>query len=192
VAVVAPIFERVGQLDYFSTALVFDSDGRLVGRYRKAHIPELPDYQEKFYFQPGDQGFPVFATRYAAIGVQISWDNFFPEGMRVLGLGGAELVFSPTSASVVASHQKWERAMVGAAVYNGFYVFRVNRVKGEDHLPFYGKSFCVDPNGDFVVEPSGPQEGVILAEVEPSSVKIARDDWPFLKDRRPELYKALS
>ncbi|MGH7411294.1 MAG: nitrilase-related carbon-nitrogen hydrolase [Candidatus Methylomirabilis sp.] len=192
VAVVAPIFERASSLECYSTALVFDADGTLLGRYRKNHIPQLPNYQERFYFEPGNLGLPVFATRYGAIGVQISWDTFFPEGMRLLALAGAELVFAPTSSSVVASHAKWERAIVGGAVYNGFFVFRVNRVEGEDELSFYGKSFCADPNGDFVVEPSGVSEGVILAEIDMTWVKAAREAWPFLQNRRPGLYKQLA
>ena len=192
VAIVAPIFERESGLDCYSTALVFDADGTLIGRYRKNHIPQLPNYQERFYFQPGNLGFPVFATRYATVGVQISWDNFFPEGMRLLALAGAELVFAPTSASVVASHSKWERAIVASAVYNGLFVFRVNRVEGEDELSFYGKSFCADPNGDFVVEPSGGGEGVILAEIDTTWVKAVREAWPFLQNRRPEIYKELA
>ena len=170
---------------------MFDADGTLLGRYRKNHIPQLPNYQERFYFQPGNLGFPVFATRYATVGVQISWDNFFPEGMRLLALAGAELVFAPTSASVVASHSKWERAIVASAVYNGLFVFRVNRVEGEDELSFYGKSFCADPNGDFVVEPSGGGEGVILAEIDTTWVKAVREAWPFLQNRRPESYRGL-
>ncbi len=192
VAVVAPVFERASSLEYYNTALVFDADGTLLGRYRKNHIPQLPNYQERFYFQPGNLGFPVFATRYASIGVQISWDNFFPEGMRLLALEGAELVFAPTSASVVASHSKWERAIVAGAVCNGFFVFRVNRVEGEDELSFYGKSFCADPNGDFVVEASGASEGVILAEIDLTWVKAVREAWPFLQNRRPEIYKGLA
>jgi N-carbamoylputrescine amidase len=192
VVVVAPIFERATNPVFYNTALVFDADGTLLGRYRKNHIPQLPHYQERFYFQPGDLGFPVFHTKYGPIGVQISWDNFFPEGARLLALMGADLLFAPMSASVAASHAKWERAIVGSAVYNGLFVFRVNRVEGEDGLPFYGKSFCADPNGDFVVEPSGASEGVILAEIDLEWVKAVRGAWPFLHDRRPGIYKELT
>jgi len=192
VAVVAPVFERASSLVCYSTALVFDADGTLLGRYRKNHIPQLPNYQERFYFQPGDLGFPVFHTRFGAIGVQISWDNFFPEGSRLLALMGADVIFAPMSASVVVSHSKWERAIVANAVCNGCFVFRVNRVEGQDELPFYGKSFCADPNGDFVVEPSGAGEGVILAEIDTRWVKAVREVWPFLQDRRPGLYKELA
>lgn len=192
VAVVAPIFERGSDHVCYNTALVYDADGTLLGRYRKNHVPELPNYHEKFYFQPGNQGFPVFRTRYGAIGVQISWDNFFPEGLRLLALTGAEVVFAPMAASVEASHSKWERAILGSAIYNGVFVFRVNRVEGEDGLPFYGKSFCADPNGDFVVEPSGASEGVILAEIDLTWVRTVRDIWPFLQDRRAEIYTGLA
>jgi len=191
VVVVAPIFERGDDAAYYNTALVFDADGTLLGRYRKNHIPQLPNYQERFYFQPGNQGFPVFHTRYATIGIQISWDNFFPEGSRLLALHGADVIYAPMSASVIASSAKWERAIVGSAVYNGVFVFRVNRVEGEDGLPFYGRSFCVDPSGDFVVEPSGASEGVILAEIDLGWVKTVRGIWPFLQDRRPEIYAGL-
>jgi len=111
--------------------------------------------------------------------------------VRLLALTGAELVFAPMSASVAASHAKWERAIVGSAVSNGLFVFRVNRVEGEDGLPFYGKSFCADPNGDFVVEPSGRSEGVILAEIDLGWVKAVRGAWPFLRDRRPGIYKGV-
>ncbi len=191
VAVVAPIFERGDDIAYYNTALVFDADGTLLGRYRKNHIPQLPNYQERFYFQPGNQGFPIFRTRYATIGIQISWDNFFPEGSRLLALQGAEVVFAPMSASVAASSAKWERAIVGGAVCNGIFIFRVNRIEGEDGLPFYGRSFCVDPNGDFVVEPSGASEGVILAEIDMSWVKTVKEIWPFFQERRPEIYTGL-
>lgn len=192
VAVVAPIFERGTDGAHYNTALVYDADGTLIGRYRKNHLPQLSNYQERFYFQPGNQGFPVFHTRYATIGVQISWDNFFPEGSRLLALQGAEVICAPTSASIVASHAKWERALVGSAVYNGVFVFRVNRVAGDGELPFYGKSFCVDPNGDFVVEPSGADEGIVLAEIDLQWVKTVRGIWPFLQERRPELYTGLA
>lgn len=189
--VVAPIFERGIDEAYYNTALVFDADGSLLGRYRKNHLPQLSNYQERFYFRPGNQGFPVFQTRYAVIGVQISWDNFFPEGSRLLSLQGAEVICAPTSASIVASHAKWERALVGSAVYNGVFVFRVNRVAGVDEVPFYGKSFCVDPNGDFVVEPSGADEGIVLTEIDLRWVKTVRGIWPFLQERRPEIYAGL-
>jgi len=192
VVVVAPIFERGSNHVCYSTALVFDADGTLLGRYRKNHIPQLLNYQEKFYFHPGNKGFPVFRTRYGAIGVQISWDNFFPEGSRLLALAGADVVFAPMAASVAASHAKWQRAIEANAIYNGFFVFRVNRVEGEDGLPFYGKSFCADPNGDFVVEPSGASEGVILAEIDMKWVKAVREAWPFMHDRRPEIYAGLA
>ncbi len=191
VAVVAPIFERGSDAAYYNTALVFDADGSLLGRYRKNHVPQLSNYQERFYFRPGNQGFPVFRTRYATLGVQISWDNFFPEGSRLLALQGAEVICAPTSASIVASHAKWERALVGSAVCNGVFVFRINRVAGVDELPFYGKSFCVDPNGDFVVEPSGGDEGIVLAEIDLRWVKTVRGIWPFLEERRPEIYEGL-
>jgi N-carbamoylputrescine amidase len=163
----------------------------MLGVYRKNHIPDLPNYQERFYFRPGNLGFPVFRTRYATIGVQTCWDNFFPEGARALGLKGAEILFCPTACSTLSGAPKWERAIVGHAVYNSLYAVRVNRVGTEGSMSFYGKSFCVDPNGGFVAEPAGAEEGAILADVDLDRIKLVRDDWTFVRERRPEIYRDL-
>ena len=192
VVVVAPIFEAAAGETYHNSALVIDADGSLLGTYRKAHIPQLPNYEEKFYFQPGDLGFPIFKTRYATLGVQICWDNFFPEGSRILALKGAQLIVAPTAGSILASASKWEAALVANAITNGLFVLRVNRVGAEEALSFYGRSFCVDPDGDFVAEPSGASEGVILAEIDLGRIRETRDTWPFLRDRRPGIYAELA
>lgn len=188
---VAPLFEAGEDGAGYNSSLVIDASGAILGTYRKNHIPDLPNYQERFYFRPGNLGFPVFRTRYAIIGVQTCWDNFFPEGARALALKGAQILFCPTACSTLAGAVRWERAIVGHAVYNCLYAVRVNRVGAEGTMSFYGKSFCVDPNGDFVAEPAGAEEGVILADLDLDRIKLVRDDWTYLQDRRPGIYKDL-
>jgi N-carbamoylputrescine amidase len=189
---VAPMFETADDLAYYNTTVVVDANGHILGIYRKNHIPELPNYRERFYFKPGNLGFPVFKTRYATVGVQTCWDNFFPEGARVLALKGAQLLLCPTACSSAGSTGKWERAIAGHAVYNSLYAFRVNRIGTEGAMTFYGKSFCLDPNGDYVTEPAGAIEGVVLADLDLTRIKLTRDDWTFLEDRRPEIYKEIA
>jgi N-carbamoylputrescine amidase len=172
--------------------VVIDANGHLLGMYRKNHIPDLPNYQEKYYFRPGNLGFPVFKTRYATLGVQTCWDNFFPEGARTLALKGAELLICPTACSTGTGAPKWDRAIAAHAVYNSLYAFRVNRIGAEGPMSFYGRSFCVDPHGDFVTEPAGAIEGVVLADLDLDRIGLVRSDWTFLKDRRPEIYGELT
>ncbi len=188
VVVVAPVFERDHQGSLFNSAAVLDADGALLGTQRLVHVPDVRDHMEREYFAPGDRGFAVFKTQVVPVGVLLCWDNFFPEAMRALALGGAELVLCPTANTVPASHPKWERAIVGGAVCNGYYAFRVNRAGKEGDLAFYGKSFCVDPNGDPVVEPADETESVVIAEVDLERVRWVRRQWPFLRDRRPDAY----
>ena len=190
--VLAPIFEASDESALYNTTVVIDASGNILGLYRKNHIPDLPNYQERFYFQPGNLGFPVFKTRYGTIGVQTCWDNFFPEGARVVALKGAQILFCPTACSTTGGAAKWERAIAGHAVYNALYAFRVNRIGVEGSMTFYGKSFCVDPNGDYVTEPAGAIEGVVLADLDLDRIKLVRDDWTFFQDRRPEIYKELA
>jgi N-carbamoylputrescine amidase len=191
VAVLAPIFEAGEDSGQYNTTVVIDAGGDILGAYRKNHIPDLPNYQERFYFRPGNLGFPVFRTRYATVGIQTCWDNFFPEGARAVALKGAQIIFSPTACSTPTGAAKWERAIIGHAVYNSLFAFRVNRVGTEGAMTFYGKSFCVDPNGDFVTEPAGADEGVVLADADLNRIKLVRDDWTFFPDRRPGIYKDL-
>ena len=189
---VAPMFETADDSAHYNTTVVVDANGHVLGIYRKNHIPDLPNYRERFYFKPGNLGFPVFKTRYAVIGVQTCWDNFFPEGPRALALKGAQILFCPTACSSPGSTAKWERAIAGHAVYNAMYTFRVNRIGTEGQMTFYGKSFCLDPNGDYVTEPAGAIEGVVLADLDLGQIKLTRDDWTFLEDRRPEIYKEIA
>ncbi|MFA5028109.1 MAG: nitrilase-related carbon-nitrogen hydrolase [Candidatus Methylomirabilota bacterium] len=191
VVLVAPMFEAAEPGVCYNTTVVVDSTGHLLGLYRKNHVPDLPGYQERFYFRPGNLGFPVFKTRFATIAVQTCWDNFFPEGARAVALKGAQILFAPTACSAPAGNPMWERAILGHAVYNSLYVFRVNRIGVEGTMAFYGKSFCADPTGDFVAEPAGAIEGVVLADLDLGRIKLVRDDWTFLRDRRPEIYTDL-
>ncbi len=185
---VCPIFERDGD-SFYNTAFVVHN-GEVLGRYRKIHLPHLPLWQEKFYFKPGDLGFPVFDTPYGRIAVQICWDNFFPEGARILALKGAEIIFAPT-ACAFASHPKWERAMAANAHMNGIFIVRVNRVGREEDLHFYGKSFCVSPEGELLCEPSGLKEGIILFDIDLKEIERVRKEWSFLPERKAGLYREI-
>lgn len=184
--IVCPVFEKSGD-NFYNTAFVIDSDGSIAGRYRKVHIPDIPLWREKYYFTPGDTGFPVIKTAYGNIGVQLCWDAFFPEGFRALALKGAQLIVAPTAAAF-ASAARWEKVLTAAAITNGVYIFRVNRVGGSDRQKFYGKSFLIDPFGEVTIEPTGKSDAVLLADVDFDEIKEAREVWNFLGDRRPEHY----
>ncbi len=182
---VIPFFESVNG-KYFNSAAVYDA-GRLLGAYRKIHIPNLPLYHEQFYFSPGDAGLPVFETSQGKIGVQICWDNLFPEGSRVLALKGAEIILAPTAAAL-NNHRHWETAISANAFANNIYVFRVNRVGKEEGISFYGRSFCVDPWGEPVSELAGGKDAIVLADVDRAEREAAAETWGFLKHRKPGEY----
>ncbi len=184
---VCPMFEKSYGGKYYNTAFVIDADGSIAGKYRKAHVPDIPLWREKFYFQPGDTGFPVFDTACGKIGVQLCWDVFFPEGFRALALKGAQVVLAPTAAAF-ASASKWEKMITSAAIANGIYVFRVNRVGGSERQRFYGKSFLANPFGEIAIEPTGKSDAIVMAEIDTDTVSEARELWNFLGDRRPETY----
>jgi len=187
IALVCPFFEEGEEGGFYNTAVVIDAGGEILGRYRKIHVPQIPLWEEKYYFAPGNLGFPVFHTKFAAIGIQVCWDNFFPEGSRILALKGAQIIFSPTAAAF-ASQKKWETVISGNAISNGVFVFRVNRVGSEEKQDFYGKSFCVSPEGEMVDRPTGMKEGIGLVEIDLGNIERVRREWSFLKDRRPETY----
>jgi len=190
VAMVLPLFEKDPRGLHFNTAVVLDANGEILGKYRKVHVPQIPLWEEKAYFHPGDLGFPVFGTRYARLGVQICWDNFFPEGSRILALKGAQLILSPTAAAF-ASQQKWEKVICGNAATSGVFIFRVNRVGSEGKQNFYGKSFCASPEGELEDQPSGAREGVVIAQIDLREIERTRRVWTFWQDRRPEVYEEL-
>jgi N-carbamoylputrescine amidase len=186
---VIPFFES-SRGKYYNSTAVIDS-GKLVGVYRKVHVPNLPLYREQFYFAPGDSGFPVFETSQARIGVQICWDNLFPEGARILALKGAEIIIAPTAASL-NTHSLWERAITANAFANNLFIFRVNRVGQEEGISFYGRSFCADPWGEMTSELAGGKEAIVIADIDLSERTAAAETWGFLRNRRPGEYGDLA
>jgi N-carbamoylputrescine amidase len=188
VVLICPIFEAGEKEQYYNSAIVIDAGGEILGSYRKIHVPQIPLWEERFYFTPGNLGFPVFKTRFGVIGIQICWDNFFPEASRVLSLRGAQIIFSPTAAAF-ASQKRWETVITGNAITNGVYIFRVNRVGREEKQDFYGMSFCVSPEGELLGPPTGMKEGIALIDIDLKQIQKIRKEWPFFKDRRPEEYR---
>jgi beta-ureidopropionase len=195
---VLPIYEEEQAGVYYNTAVVVDSDGTVLGKYRKSHIPNLPNFWEKFYFRPGNLGYPVFMTAVGKVGVYICYDRHFPEGWRELGLNGAEIVFNPNASKPGLSARLWELEQPVAAGDNGYFVAVPNRVGREDNeygdeaVEFYGTSYVVDPRGNFVGEKgSSTSEEVLLREVDLDLIRQVRNDWQFYRDRRPDSYKAI-
>ena len=188
VSLIVPFFEREEESYYNSAAVI--SGGELIGLYRKVHLPEIPLWEERFYFSPGND-FPVFALNGVKIGIQMSWDSLFPEGPRILALKGAEVLFVPT-ACAFRTQQRWLKLLAGHAISNGLFVVRVNRVGEEPHQHFYGMSFLLDPEGELILEPAGLEEGILLGEVRPEEARRIRTKWCLFKDRRPDLYRGLS
>ena len=189
VVLICPIFEMEDG-SFYNSAIVIDADGEVLGSYRKIHVPQIPLWEERYYFSSGNHGFPVFRTKFAPVGVQICWDNFFPEGSRILALKGAKILFSPTAAAF-ASQRKWETVISSNSVANGVYTFRVNRVGSEVKQDFYGRSFCISPEGELLDKPTGMKDSIALVEIDLKSVDKTRKEWPFLKDRRPDSYKEI-
>jgi N-carbamoylputrescine amidase len=185
---IIPFFETVNGA-YYNSAAVYDS-GKLLGTYRKIHLPDLPLYREQFYFSPGNTGLPVFETSQGRIGIQICWDNLFPEGSRALALKGADIIFAPTAAAL-NNHRHWERAIAANAFANNIFIFRVNRVGKEEGISFYGRSFCVDPWGELVSELAGGKEAIVLADIDLKERDAATETWGFLRHRKPDEYGEL-
>lgn len=190
-AVVCPFFEKLVEGRWYNSAAVIDSDGSLLGVYRKVHIPQIKGWEERSYFSLGDVGFPVFSTAPLKIGVALGWDPLFPETMRMLALGGAQLIVAPT-ASTKQSMELWDRAIGAGAFANGLFVLKVNRIGQGLEQVFHGMSYCVNPFGDPLDEPSGEGEGLLLLEINPKDMELVRREWPLLKDRRPESYLDLA
>ncbi|MBI5504317.1 MAG: N-carbamoylputrescine amidase [Deltaproteobacteria bacterium] len=197
--VVVPVsfFEKDGPHYYNSVAMI-DAGGALLGIYRKSHIPDGPGYEEKFYFRPGDTGFRTWQTRAGAIGVGICWDQWFPECARAMMLAGAELLLYPTAIGSephdpdLDTSGPWRRAMVGHAVSNVVPVAAANRVGDENGQRFYGHSFVCDHRGEVIAELGDQEEGVALASFDPAAVARTRAAYGFFRDRRPDLYGALT
>lgn len=191
VILICPLFEKGENKQYFNTAVVINHDGKILGKYRKIHVPDLPLWKEKHYFQTGDTGFPVFKTDYGDFGIQLCWDAFFPEGFRILALKGAQIVFCPTASAYTPQQQRWKKVMFGHAIANNIYIMRVNRVGEEEKQTFYGNSFCIDPHGDLLGETGDANQGLLISDVDLGEIDKLRQSWTFFQNRQPELYRDL-
>jgi N-carbamoylputrescine amidase len=196
---VLPIYEEDQTGVYYNTAVVVDADGTILGKYRKHHLPHVEKFWEKFYFRPGNVGYPVFETAVGSIGVYICYDRHFPEGWRELGLNGAHIVFNPNATKPGLSNRLWEIEQPAAAAANGYFVAAPNRVGREDNeygdeaVSFYGKSQFVDPRGNYVGElGSADSEELLVRDLNMDLVREMRDDWQFYRDRRPDSYTRIT
>jgi beta-ureidopropionase len=190
--IVLPIYEEEISGVYYNTAAVIDADGKYLGKYRKHHIPQVaPGYWEKYYFRPGTTGYPVFQTAVGRVGVYICYDRHFPEGARILGLNGAEIVFNPSATVAGLSEYLWKLEQPAHAVANGYFVGAINRVGVEAPWnigEFYGQSYFCDPRGRFVAEGSRDKDELIVADLDLDLIREVRNTWQFYRDRRPETY----
>jgi N-carbamoylputrescine amidase len=192
---VVPIYERVDEGVFYNTAAVIDAGGEFLGIYRKMHIPHVEGFWEKFYFRPGNLGYPIFDTAVGRIGVYICYDRHFPEGWRALGLAGAKIVFNPSATTRGHSKYLWELEQPAAAVANEYYVGAINRVGSEDleDTDYYGSSYFVDPRGQLVGEKaSDTSDEVIVRDLDMDLITEVRRHWAFYRDRRSDSYEALS
>ena len=193
--IVVPIYEEESTGVYYNTAAVVDADGSYLGKYRKNHIPQVqPGFWEKYYFKPGNLGYPVFKTAYADIGVYICYDRHFPEGARALGLNGAEIVFNPSATVAGLSEYLWKLEQPAHAVANAYFVGAINRVGTEAPWnigEFYGQSYFCDPRGQMVAVGSRDQTELIVADLDLDQIRQVRNTWQFFRDRRPETYEDL-
>jgi N-carbamoylputrescine amidase len=195
-AIVVPIYEEEMTGLYYNTAAVIDADGKYLGKYRKHHIPQVaPGFWEKFYFTPGDGGYPVFQTRFAKVGVYICYDRHFPEGARALGLNGAEIVFNPSATVAGLSEYLWELEQPAHAVANGYFVGAINRVGVEKPWnigEFYGKSYFCNPRGKIIAQASRDKDELVVADLDLDMIAEVRKTWQFFRDRRPDSYEPLT
>jgi N-carbamoylputrescine amidase len=212
VAIIASLFEKRAPGVYHNTAAVIDADGKLLGLYRKMHIPDDPLYYEKFYFTPGDLGFKAFQTSAGRVGALVCWDQWYPEGARLTALQGAEVLFYPTAIGWhpaekeeygAAQHDAWRTIQRAHAIANGVYVAAVNRVGHETGnvrgdavdgpgLEFWGRSFLCDPFGVVIAEAAHDTEEILIGEVDAKRMEDVRRNWPFLRDRRIDSYAAIT
>ncbi len=194
--IVVPIYEEEIMGVYYNSAAVIDADGAYLGKYRKNHIPHCaPGFWEKFYFRPGNLGYPIFKTKYADVGVYICYDRHFPEGARALGLNGAEIVFNPSATVAGLSEYLWKLEQPAHAVANAYFVGAINRVGYEDpwHIgEFYGTSYFCNPRGQIVAEASRDKDELVTAELDFDVIREVRNVWQFFRDRRPETYEKLT
>jgi beta-ureidopropionase len=192
---VVPLMEEAMTGVYYNTAVVIDADGLYLGKYRKHHLPQCaPGFWEKFYFKPGNQGYPVFQTQYAKVGVYICYDRHFPEGARILGLNGAEIVFNPSATVAGLAEYLWELEQPAHAVANQYFVGAINRVGTEPPWnigEFYGRSYFCNPKGQIIKQASRDKDELLVAELDLDEILEVRKVWQFYRDRRPETYDEL-
>src|SRR6476659_2838501 len=192
---VVPIYEEEITGVYYNAAAVIDAGGKYLGKYRKNHIPHVnPGFWEKFYFRPGNLGYPVFETAFARVGVYICYDRHFPEGARALGLNGAEIVFNPSATVAGLSEYLWRLEQPAHAVANGYFIGAINRIGREqpwDIGEFYGQSYFCDPRGQFVAEAPRDKDALVVADLDLDKIREVRNTWQFYRDRRPDTYGAL-
>ena len=191
---VVPMFEKADEGFFYNTAAVIDADGQYLGKYRKTHIPHVKGFWEKFYFRPGNMGYPIFDTKVGRIGIYICYDRHFPEGWRALGLAGAKIVFNPSATSRGLSMYLWKLEQPASAVANEYFIGAINRVGKEPYgdNDFYGSSYFVDPRGQFVGDPaSDTDEELVVRDLEMDMIEDVRKTWAFYRDRRPDAYAPL-
>ena len=192
---VVPIFEKEQAGVLYNSAAVIDADGKYIGKYRKTHIPHTAGFWEKFFFRPGNLGYPVFETAYAKVGVYICYDRHFPEGARALGLNGAEIVYNPSATVKGLSQYLWKLEQPAHAVANGYFMGCINRVGIEKPWnlgEFYGSSYFVDPRGQIVAIASDDKDELLVTEIDLELIDEVRATWQFFRDRRPEAYQDLT
>ena len=193
--IVVPIYEAENTGTYYNSAAVIDADGKYLGKYRKNHIPQAsPGFWEKFYFRPGNLGYPVFNTAIGKVGVYICYDRHFPEGARALGLNGAEIVFNPSATVAGLSEYLWKLEQPAHAVANGYFIGAINRVGVEEPWKigeFYGQSYFCDPRGQMLAQASRDKSELVVADLDFDMIREVRHTWQFFRDRRPETYSEL-
>jgi len=192
---IVPIYEKESPGVLYNTAAVIDADGTYLGKYRKNHIPHTSGFWEKFFFKPGNLGYPVFQTKYAKVGVYICYDRHFPDGARCLGLNGAEIVYNPSATVAGLSQYLWKLEQPAHAAANGYFMGCINRVGTEKPWnlgKFYGTSYFVDPRGQIFASASEDKDELLVAEFDLDMIEETRSVWQFFRDRRPETYDAIT
>lgn len=193
--IIVPIYEEEMPGVYYNTAAVIDADGKYLGKYRKNHIPQVKGFWEKFFFKPGNMGYPVFDTAVGKVGVYICYDRHFPDGARCLGLNGAEIVFNPSATVAGLSEYLWKLEQPAHAVANGYFIAAINRVGTEAPWnigEFYGQSYFADPRGQIIAIGSRDKDELVVADLNMDMIKETRDLWQFYRDRRPETYEPIT
>ena len=193
--IIVPIYEKEQPGVLYNTAAVIDADGTVLGKYRKNHIPQTTGFWEKFFFKPGNLGYPVFETKYAKVGVYICYDRHFPDGARILGLNGAEIVYNPSATVTGLSQYLWELEQPAHAAANGYFMGCINRVGTEAPWnigKFYGSSYFVNPRGKIFAQASEDNDELLVAEFDLGMIDEVRSIWQFYRDRRPETYGRLT